>query len=176
MAGIDKITCVFYKDFLEPPTRTHSDLPPHVTGSAHWNVNQSRYYIPKAFTPNNKNAPVEFINNCWYYLYPDPNDPNIFLTNASSVIPITNHLRLGYWDPTDPEHPNFIPTAPITVDPPSTHQKPAAPPSTSSQALYVPITAPPVPIAPTIVPPTATMSASATTTASAPAPAPSGGL
>ena len=118
MAGIDKITCVFYKDFLEPPTRTHSDLPPHVTGSAHWNVNQSRYYIPKAFTPNNKNTPVEFINNCWYYLYPDPNDPNVFLTNASSVIPITNHLRLGYWDPTDPEHPNFIPTAPITVDPP----------------------------------------------------------
>ena len=120
MAGFIRISCQFHKeDLLIVPTRTHADLPPHVLGTACWNVNWNRYYIPQAFTSSNQSEPVEFLNNHWYLLYTNPNQPRVFVTNAGSLIAVTNDFGLGYWDISDPAHPDFQPTAAINANPPS---------------------------------------------------------
>ena len=58
-------------------------------------------------------------------------------TRASAAIPIINRLGIGYWDITDPEHPDFTPRTieTIDVDPPS-------PPHTSNNIVAVYVTPP----------------------------------
>ena len=132
MAGPEKITCQFHnEDFLVVPPRSTDNLPPHVLGSARWNQNYNRYYVPRAFTANNKSQPVEFLNNRWYTLHPDPAQHGVFLTNANCIISLVNTLNLGYWDTNDPEHPDFQPTAAIDADPPSPSQNTTTLPSSN---------------------------------------------
>ena len=181
MAGFIKISCIFHEDdFLVVPNRTTPDLPPHVLGTACWNSNWYRYYVPKAFTSTKRAEPVEFLNNRWYLLYTDPSQPSTFHTQASALIAVTNDFGLGYWDPADPLHPDFQPMAAIDADPPSpSHNPPTLPnPSTTHQtSTILPIATghvQPVPTAPPTAPlvqPT-TMSAGATGTAPAPTTAP----
>ena len=193
MAGLERITCTFHEnDYLVVPPRTHADLPSHVLGTARWNSNWNRYYVPRVFTTANRPEPVEFLNNRWYLLHVDAAHPGVFFANASSLIAITNNLGLGYWDPSDPQHPDYQPTSAINADPPSPTQNPV--PSSSSTTVHpTPIALPPavvptapipvpiptvlpqatIPVAPTVpIPPTAM----STGTAPAAAPAPSGGL
>ena len=148
MAGLERITCTFHEnDFLTVPPRTTADLPPHVLGTARWNSNWNRYYVPRVFTTTNRPEPVEFLNNRWYLLHVDSTRPGVFFTNTSSLIAITNNLGLGYWDPSDPQHPDYQPTSAIDADPPSPTQNPL--PSSSSATVQ------PTPIAllPAVVPP-----------------------
>ena len=65
--------------------------------------------------------PLKFINNQWFRLFGHPETNTTRLcTRASTAIPVINHLGIGYWDITDPEHPDFTPGTieTIDVDPP----------------------------------------------------------
>ena len=100
------------------------DLPVHVKGIIRWYPDvqpQARYYVPKKYSPSGDFEPLEFINNQWFGLFGHPETSTTHLcTRASAAIPIINHLGIGYWDITDPEHPDFTPGTiePIDVDTP----------------------------------------------------------
>jgi hypothetical protein len=101
--------------------RTTDDLPAHIKGSTEWDtiVGQTGYYIPRHYFQNKCPGPIEFINNAWYSLI-YLNSEHTFCT--SNWISRINNYNLGYWNLTDPEHPDYqAPTAPkpITVDPPT---------------------------------------------------------
>jgi hypothetical protein len=88
--------------------RTHDDLPAHVKGTIEWNRPNRGYYIPQHLTPNNALEPVEFINNHWYELRYDAS-ARTFYTQENLVIPIQNVFGIGYWNVTDPQHPEYQP-------------------------------------------------------------------
>ena len=119
------LTCIFHdQDPIITPRRSSDNLPTHVKGLIRWYPDvepQARYYVPKKYSPSRDFEPVEFINNQWFGLFRHKETSTTHLcTKASEAIPIVNHLGIGYWDITDPQHPDFIPGAiePINVDPP----------------------------------------------------------
>ena len=82
---------------------------------------QAGYYVPKKYSPSRDFEPLEFINNQWFGLFGHSETSTTHLcTRASAAIPIVNRLGVGYWDITDPQHPDFKPntTKPINIDPP----------------------------------------------------------
>ena len=82
---------------------------------------QAGYYVPNKYSPSRDFEPLEFINNQWFGLFGHSETSTTHLcTRASAAIPIVNRLGIGYWDITDPQHPDFKPdtTEPINVDPP----------------------------------------------------------
>ena len=82
---------------------------------------QAGYYVPKKYSPSGDFEPLEFINNQWFGLFGHSETSTTHLcTRASAAIPIVNCLGVGYWDITDPQHPDFKPntTKPINIDPP----------------------------------------------------------
>ena len=146
------------------------------------------YYVPKKYSPSKDFEPLEFINNQWFGLFGHSETSTTHLcTRASAAIPIINHLGIGYWDITDPQHPDYKPdttelinidppenipstTTPINPDPPQsyftapqTHYNSPTPGLTIASASTVtfPTTQSPT-IQPTPTQPTVTMSASAT--------------
>jgi hypothetical protein len=88
--------------------RTHNDLPPHVKGTVEWNRPNRGYYIPQHLTSNNALEPVEFINNRWYELKYDAS-ARTFYTQENLAIPIQNIFGIGFWNVTDPQHPEYQP-------------------------------------------------------------------
>ena len=125
MATPEILTCIFHEqDPIVAPRRSSDDLPTHVKGIIRWYPDaqpQAGYYVPKKYSPSGDFEPVEFINNQWFGLFGHPETSTTQLcTKASKAIPIVNRLGIGYWDITDPEHPNFIPGTiePINVDTP----------------------------------------------------------
>jgi hypothetical protein len=88
--------------------RTHDDLPAHVKGTVEWNRPNRGYYIPQHLTSNNALEPVEFINNRWYELRYDAS-ARTFYTQENLAIPVQNIYRIGYWNVTDPQHPEYQP-------------------------------------------------------------------
>jgi hypothetical protein len=88
--------------------RTHDDLPTHVKGTVEWNRPNHGYYIPQHLTSNNSLEPVEFINNRWYELQYNASACT-FYTQENLVIPIQNIFGIGYWNVTDPQHPEYQP-------------------------------------------------------------------
>jgi hypothetical protein len=88
--------------------RTHDDLPAHVKGTVEWNRPNRGYYIPQHLTSNNALEPVEFINNRWYELRYDASACT-FYTQENLVIPIQNVYGIGFWNATDPQHPDYQP-------------------------------------------------------------------
>jgi hypothetical protein len=88
--------------------RTHDDLPAHVKGNVEWNRPNRGYYIPQHLTSNNSLEPVEFINNHWYELRYDAS-ARTFYTQENLVIPVQNIFGIGYWNVTDPQHPEYQP-------------------------------------------------------------------
>jgi hypothetical protein len=90
--------------------RTQDDLPTHVKGTVKWNRPNRRYYIPQHLTANNTLEPVEFINNCWHELRYDAS-AHTFYTQENLAIPIQNMFGIGYWNTTDPQHPEYQPNA-----------------------------------------------------------------
>ena len=187
MAGFTQISCIFHEDdFLVVPHRTTPDLPPHILGTARWNSNWYRYYVPKTFTSTKRAEPVEFLNNRWYLLYTDPAQPGTFQTQSSALIAVTNDFGLGYWDPADPLHPDFQPTAAIDADPPSpshntstlpssstTHQTSTILPVATGHVKPVPTAPPTVPL---VQPPTMSAGATGMAPATTTAPTSNGGL
>ena len=187
------LTCIFHEqDPIVVPRRSSDDLPVHVKGIIRWYPDaqpQASYYVPKKYSPSGDFEPLEFINNQWFGLFGHPETSTTHLcTRASTAIPITNHLSIGYWDITDPEHPDFTPGTieTIVVDPPSppsgtitvyvtppentptpqTHYSSPTPRLTMASTNTVTFPAAPspttIPIQPTQPQPTITMSASAT--------------
>ena len=125
MATPEVLTCIFHEqDPIIAPRRSSDDLPTHVKGIIRWYPDVQpapRYYVPRKYSPSGDFEPVEFINNQWFGLFGHPETSTTHLcTRASEAIPIINCLGIGYWDITDPQHPDFIPstTVPINVDPP----------------------------------------------------------
>ena len=125
MATPEHLTCIFHEqDPIIAPRRSSDDLPIHVKGIIRWYPDaqpQAGYYVPKKYSPSGDFEPLEFINNQWFGLFGHPETSTTHLcTRASAAIPVTNHLGIGYWDITDPEHPNFTPGTieTIDVDPP----------------------------------------------------------
>ena len=181
MATPEILTCIFHEqDPIIAPRRSSDDLPIHIKGIIRWYSDaqpQAGYYVPKKYSPSGDFEPVEFINNQWFGLFGHPETSTTHLcTKASEAIPIINHLGIGYWDITDPEHPNFIPGTiePIDIDTPeNTTQSHAPAPqthyNTSTPELTVAststITFPTTQTTTTThIQPTITMSASATGT------------
>ena len=126
MATPERLTCIFHKqDPIVAPRRSSDDLPVHVKGIVRWYPDaqpQAGYYVPKKYSPSGDIEPLEFINNQWFGLFGHPETSTTHLcTRASAAIPVINRLSIGYWDITDPEHPNFTPGTieTIDVDPPS---------------------------------------------------------
>ena len=135
MVTIEHLTCIFHEqDPIVAPRRSSDDLPVHVKGIVRWYPDaqpQAGYYIPKKYSPSGDFEPLEFINNQWFGLFKHlETSTTHFCTRASAAIPIINRLGIGYWDVTDPEHPDFIPTENINVDPPS------PPDSSSAVTIY----------------------------------------
>jgi hypothetical protein len=96
-------------DQATPVTRrTHDDLPTHVKGTVKWNRPNHGYYIPQHLTSNNALEPVEFINNRWYELRYDAS-MRTFYTQENLAIPIQNIYGIGFWNVTDPQHPEYQP-------------------------------------------------------------------
>ena len=129
MATPEYLTCIFHEqDPVIAPRRSSDDLPLHIKGIVRWYPDaqpQAGYYVPKKYSPSGDFEPLEFINNQWFGLFGHPETSTTHLcTRASAAIPIVNRLGIGYWDITDPEHPDYIPEN-INVDPPS----PTCPPS-----------------------------------------------
>ena len=88
--------------------RLTNDLPDHVKGTAQW-IQQSRSRPPCYTVTNpdtNLRSGVEFINNEWYYL-------QVFqgrlCTRNALLVARDNNLGLGYWNLTDPQHPDYQP-------------------------------------------------------------------
>ena len=125
MVTPEHLTCIFHKqDPIVAPRRSSDDLPVHVKGIIRWYPDaqpQAGYYVPKKYSPSRDFEPLEFINNQWFGLFGHPETSTTQLcTRASAAIPISNRLGIGYWDITDPEHPDFAPGTieTIEVDPP----------------------------------------------------------
>ena len=125
MATPERLTCIFHEqDPIVAPRRSSDDLPVHVKGIVRWYPDtqpQAGYYVPKKYSPRGDFEPLEFINNQWFSLFRHPETSTTHLcTRASAAIPVNNRLGIGYWDITDPEHPDFIPgtTENINIDPP----------------------------------------------------------
>jgi hypothetical protein len=66
-------------------------------------------------TSNNTDLPVKLINNKWYCL---TQFQGKICTCSGLCIPQPSPYGLGYWNITDPQHPNYQAPAPIAVDPP----------------------------------------------------------
>ena len=138
MATIERLTCIFHEqDPIVAPRRSSDNLPVHVKGIVRWYPDaqpQAGYYVPKKYSPSGDFEPLEFINNQWFGLFGHPETSTTHLcTRASAAIPIVNCLGIGYWDITDPEHPDYThgTIENIDIDPPS-------PPHTSSAVtIYV---------------------------------------
>ena len=125
MATPEVLTCIFHEqDPIIAPRRSSDDLPIHVKGIVRWYPDaepQAGYYVPKKYSPSGDFEPLEFINNQWFGLFGHSETSTTHLcTRASAAIPIVNRLGVGYWDITDPQHPDFKPdtTEPINIDPP----------------------------------------------------------
>ena len=133
MATPERLTCIFHEqDPIVAPRRSSDDLPIHVKGIIWWYPDaepQAGYYVPKKYSPSGDFEPLEFINNQWFGLFRHPETSTTHLcTRASTAIPIINRLSIGYWDITDPEHPDFTPGTieTIDIDPPSPPHPPSA--------------------------------------------------
>jgi hypothetical protein len=99
--------------------RITNNLPTHVKGTAHWTTvgPYEGYYIPAVYSKNKKPIPVKFINNSWFSLiYID--SQSTFFTHGTQHIARENTFGLGYWNITDPKHPDYTAPAPIATDPP----------------------------------------------------------
>ena len=143
MAAPENLTCTFHKqDPLPAPRRTSDNLPSHIKGIVQWYPDAelvagyyikgivqwypdaelvAGYYIPRKYSPSGEYEPVKFINNQWHGLFKHEETSTTHLcTRANAAIPISNHLGIGYWDITEPQHPNhdFNSQAPINIDPP----------------------------------------------------------
>jgi hypothetical protein len=79
-----------------------------VKGTVEWNRPNRGYYIPQHLTLNNALSPVEFINNRWHELKYDAS-ARTFYTQENLSIPIQNVYGIGFWDVTDPQHPDYQP-------------------------------------------------------------------
>ena len=128
MAVPEILSCTFHEqEPLPAPRRTSDDLPAHVKGIIQWYPDAqpiAGYYIPRKYSPSGEYEPIEFINNQWYRLFKHEETSTTHLcTRANAAIPIVNHLGIGYWDVTEPQHPNFDINnqAPIDIDPPEDH-------------------------------------------------------
>ena len=103
-----------------------NNLPTHVKGVAYWKPGTKGwedtwgYYIadknPK--TRHNEQVTLEFIRNQntkednWYILK-QPRNSCHWYTDDSWKIKVENNVGLGWWKPTDPQHPNYtIPEQP----------------------------------------------------------------
>ena len=150
MARPEVLTCIFHEqDPIIAPRRSSDDLPVHVKGIIRWYPDaqpQAGYYIPKKYSPSGDFEPLEFINNQWFGLFGHPETSTTHLcTRASAAIPIVNHLGIGYWDITDPKHPDFTPGTIESIDvdtPENPTQSPTTvticvdPPEDTSQSYY----------------------------------------
>ena len=128
MAAPEILSCIFHEqEPLPAPRRTSDDLPSHVKGIVWWYPVAepvTGYYIPRKYSPSREYEPVEFINNQWYGLFKHQETSTTHLcTCANAAIPISNCLGIGYWDITEPQHPDhdFNNQAPINIDPPEDH-------------------------------------------------------
>ena len=128
MAAPEILSCTFHKqDPLPAPRRTLDDLPQHIKGIVRWYSDAEPtpgYYLPKKYSPSREYKPFEFINNQWYGLFKhEATSTTQFCTRANTAIPVNNRLGIGYWDITEPQHPdfNFNNQAPINIDPPEDH-------------------------------------------------------
>ena len=84
------------------------DLPDWIKGTAFWLTHRT---IPSEYYYNsldNQPQPIEFINYVWYLLHYSMTLWQFGL-QASYIIAHQNAYGLGYWDKTDPGHPNYQP-------------------------------------------------------------------
>ena len=128
MAAPEILSCTFHEqEPLPAPRRTSDNLPAHIKGIIQWYPDAqpiTGYYIPRKYSPSGEYEPIEFINNQWYGLFKHKETSTTHLcTQANAAIPIVNCLGIGYWDITEPQHPNFDfnNQAPINIDPPEDH-------------------------------------------------------
>ena len=113
MAAPEQLSCTFHEqDPLPAPRRTSDDLPSHVKGIVRWYPDAepiAGYYIPRKYSPSGE------------YKHKETSTTHL-CTCANAAIPISNCLGIGYWDITEPQHPNFdFNQTPINIDPPEDH-------------------------------------------------------
>jgi hypothetical protein len=84
--------------------RTEDDLPAQVKGSAWWigseREGRSAYHIKDE---NHNEWPVEFLNNDWHLMKWEGDH---YITRQGWIID-RGFMGLGYWDISDPRHPNY---------------------------------------------------------------------
>jgi hypothetical protein len=99
--------------------RDADNLPSHVKGIAKWLTvgPYTGYYFPGNLTKNNKPIPIEFINNAWHSLVFIESEQSFFTRSTQSITRV-NSYGLGYWNVTDPKHPEYVAPEPINTDPP----------------------------------------------------------
>jgi len=92
--------------WTEVTRRRTDDLPPHVKGNAYWRTSITDREGGYCITYQGKEVHVEFINNTWYRL---EKRGFTFLTNESQCVIRNNIIGLGWWNPNDPQNPEYLP-------------------------------------------------------------------
>ncbi len=92
--------------WTEVTRRETNDLPPHVKGTTYWRTSITDREGGYRITYQGQEAYVEFINNMWYEL---EKRGFTFLTNESCHIVRVNIVGLGWWNPDDPQNPEYLP-------------------------------------------------------------------
>ena len=103
-------------DYVTVSVRTQDDLPSHVRGSAYWQSYRTLHPRNSYCTPSALGGdylPVEFINNWWYHLVWLTAQREYQTRHDFDITYPENSLGLGWWQITDPAHPEYQNLSPI---------------------------------------------------------------
>ena len=103
-------------DYVTVSVRTQDNLPSHIRGSAYWQLYgtlhpRNSYCVPSALEGDD--LPVEFINNQWYHLVWLTAQREYQTRHDFDITYPENSLGLGWWQITDPAHPEYQKPSPI---------------------------------------------------------------
>ncbi len=107
--------------WTEVTRRETDDLPPHVKGTAYWGTSLTDPEGGYRVSYQGEAVYVEFINNAWYGL---ERRSFAYFTNESQQVLRRNIAGLGWWNPNDPQNPEYLPPArapTLCSSPESTH-------------------------------------------------------
>jgi len=110
--------------WTEVTRRESDDLPPHVKGTAYWGTSITDPEGGYRVSYKGEAVHIKFINNAWYGL---ERRGFTFYTNESQHVLRHNIAGLGWWNPDDPQNPEYLP--PVC----------APTPCSSSESTHTPI-------------------------------------
>ncbi len=94
--------------WTEVTRRETDNLPPYVKGTAYWRTSITDPEGGYCVTYQRNEVHIEFINDAWYGL---EKRGFTFFTNESQRVQRNNIIGLGWWNPDNPQNPEYLPPA-----------------------------------------------------------------